>query len=60
MIYAIGLDSDRTFRHFISSSTRRGIEVQPINLRAVVQEGDWRLVLPDDGLSWLTICGQKY
>ena len=60
MIYAIGLDSDRTFRHFVSQTTRRGIQVQAINLRAVVMEGDWHLTLPDDGFSYLSVAGEKY
>jgi RimK-like ATP-grasp domain len=60
MIYAIGLDSDRTFCHFVNHAKSRGAEVQVINLREVVQNGDWRLALPDDNLSWMSCSGQKY
>ncbi|MBW4618393.1 MAG: hypothetical protein KME17_03275 [Cyanosarcina radialis HA8281-LM2] len=60
MIYIIGLDSDRTFCHFVAETNLRGIEVVPINLRAVALEGDWRLALPDDGLSFISIGEQKY
>jgi len=59
MIYAIGLDSDRTFRHLISEAFKRGIEVQAINLRAVVA-GDWRIALPDDGQSWIAVPGWRF
>lgn len=59
MIYAIGLDSDRTFRHFISVGERRGMEVKSINLRAVIEEGSWRLAIPDDGDSSITISGRQ-
>ncbi|MGH1394633.1 MAG: ATP-grasp domain-containing protein [Trichormus sp.] len=59
MIYAIGIDSDRTFRHFIRQTHQRGIEVQAINLREVVLSGDWRLTLPDDGMSWVSVGDQK-
>jgi hypothetical protein len=60
MIYAIGLDSDRTFCHFVSQATRRGIQVQAINLRAVILEGDWHLTLPNDGYSYISVAGEKY
>ncbi|PAX52575.1 ATP-grasp domain-containing protein [Brunnivagina elsteri] len=60
MIYAIGLDSDRTFCHFVNHAESRGIKVQVINLREVIQNGDWRFALPDDNLSWLSCSGQKY
>ena len=60
MMYAIGIDSDRTFRYFASEVSRRGINIQLINLRAVVLEGDWRLALPDDGRSWVEVAGQRY
>jgi hypothetical protein len=60
MIYVIGIDSDRTFRHFISETVERGIEVQAINLRDVILTGEWRLTLPDDGFSWLSIGEKKY
>ncbi|WP_427162567.1 ATP-grasp domain-containing protein [Aliinostoc sp. HNIBRCY26] len=59
MIYAIGIDSDRTFRHFIRQTHQRGIEVQAINLREVILSGDWRLTLPDDGMSWVSVGDQK-
>ncbi|MEH2233770.1 MAG: hypothetical protein V7K71_29725 [Nostoc sp.] len=60
MIYAIGLDSDRTFCHFVNYAKSRGVEVQVINLREVIQNGDWRLALPDDNQSWISCSSQKY
>ncbi|QLE57058.1 RimK family alpha-L-glutamate ligase [Nostoc sp. TCL26-01] len=60
MIYVIGIDSDRTFRHFVRETTKRSIAVQAINLRDVILTGDWRLALPDDGLSWLSVGDKKY
>ncbi|HIK03255.1 MAG TPA: hypothetical protein IGS40_00835 [Trichormus sp. M33_DOE_039] len=60
MIYAIGIDSDRTFRHFIRETGKRGIEVQAINLREVIVSGDWRLTLPDDGMSWVSVGDKKF
>ncbi|AFY31478.1 RimK family alpha-L-glutamate ligase [Calothrix sp. PCC 7507] len=60
MIYAIGLDSDRTFCHFVSEVTQRGIQVQAINLRAVVLEGDWHFTLPDDGSSYISVGEEKF
>ncbi|AUT01398.1 hypothetical protein CLI64_13895 [Nostoc sp. CENA543] len=59
MIYAIGIDSDRTFRHFIRQTHQRGIEVRAINLREVILSGDWRLTLPDDGMSWVSVGDKK-
>ncbi|BAZ09982.1 hypothetical protein NIES4071_17960 [Calothrix sp. NIES-4071] len=60
MIYAIGLDSDRTFCHFVNHTQSRSASLQVINLREVVQNGDWCLALPDDNLSWISYSGQKY
>ncbi|MBH8565533.1 hypothetical protein I8748_25720 [Nostoc sp. CENA67] len=60
MIYAIGIDSDRTFRHFVRQTARRSVELQAINLREVIVSGDWRLALPDDGMSWLSVGDKKY
>lgn len=60
MIYTIGIDSDRTFRHFIRETGKRGIEVQAINLREVIVSGDWRLTLPDDGMSWVSVGDKKF
>jgi hypothetical protein len=59
VIYAIGLDSDRTFRHFVTEADRRGVEIVAINLLAVVAEGSWHIVLPDDGSSSLIISGSE-
>lgn len=53
MIYAIGLDSDRTIVHFLTHAQRVGREVTAINLRAVAARGSWRLAIPDDGESYL-------
>ncbi|MFK8183756.1 MAG: RimK family alpha-L-glutamate ligase [Phormidesmis sp.] len=53
MIYLIGLDSDRTFRHFARVATEQGIELQMINLRAIAQQGNWSLNLPIDKESWI-------
>lgn len=60
MIYAIGLDSDRTFCHFVNYAESRGVKIQVINLREVIQTGDWRFALPDDNLSWISCSGKKY
>ncbi|TMC22861.1 MAG: hypothetical protein E6J34_04900 [Chloroflexi bacterium] len=57
MIYAIGLGTDRTLRYTISEAMKRGIEVNIIDLRAAVI-GEWRLALPDDGGSFLTLAGK--
>jgi glutathione synthase/RimK-type ligase-like ATP-grasp enzyme len=46
MIYLIGLDSDRTFCHFTQVATELGVDLQIINLRAIVQEGDWSFQVP--------------
>jgi RimK-like ATP-grasp domain len=53
VIYIVGLDSDRTFRHFLSYCVRAGTRIEPINLRELADAGDWRLGLPVDGQSWL-------
>lgn len=59
MIYAVGVDSDQTFLYFLAEATKRGIEIQPINLRAVILVGDWRIAMPDDGRSFVTVSEQK-
>ena len=40
-------------------ATERGIEIQPINLRAVIKKGEWRISLPDDGESYVSVSGEK-
>ena len=52
-IYVIGLDSDRTFCYFVKLATSKGIELEVINLREVITEGDWSIQLPVDGNSWI-------
>ncbi|CAJ59545.1 MULTISPECIES: ATP-grasp domain-containing protein [Frankia] len=52
-IYAIGLGSDGTWRHFVDGAGRRGAGVVAIDLADVVRTGDWRLAIPDDGASRL-------
>lgn len=52
-IYLIGLDSDRTFSYFAAFAASYGINLQVINLRSVIAEGDWQINLPIDGSSWL-------
>jgi glutathione synthase/RimK-type ligase-like ATP-grasp enzyme len=52
-IYLIGLDSDRTFRHFAQFAISHNIDLQIINLRSIVAEGDWHIQLPVDSSSWL-------
>ncbi len=59
MLYALGVDTDSTFIHFLSEATRRGVRVQSINLRAVVAAGTWRLSIPDDGDSYVEIRGER-
>lgn len=59
MIYAIGLDSDSTFIHFIRAATVRGIELRAVNVRAVARHGCWRLRLPDDGKSNISVGSEK-
>lgn len=58
MIYAIGIDSDRTFRHFLERSAGFGVAVRPINLRAVIR-GSWHLAIPDSGTSWVEQDGER-
>jgi len=53
MIYAIGVDTDSTFIHFLREATHQGAQVQPINLRAVVATGKWQLEIPDKGSSYV-------
>jgi hypothetical protein len=52
MIYAIGIDSDQTFRYFVTQAALRGVEIMPINLREVIS-GGWRFAIPDDGSTWV-------
>lgn len=59
MIYAIGLDSDSTFIHFLKYATELGTEVRAVNLQAVVRGGGWRLRIPDDGKSWLATSEER-
>jgi glutathione synthase/RimK-type ligase-like ATP-grasp enzyme len=59
MIYAIGLDSDSTFIHFLKESFKHDIEIQPINIRAVIQVGDWRISIPDDGNSFVSVLDER-
>jgi hypothetical protein len=56
LIYAVGLDVDPTFLHFLRNALDLGIEVQPVNLGAVEQ---WRLALPDDGASVIFAAGER-
>jgi glutathione synthase/RimK-type ligase-like ATP-grasp enzyme len=58
VIYAIGLETDKTFTYFLAEMVRRSLEVQPINLRAVAEAGSWRLAVPDDGVSWVEAAGE--
>ncbi|MCM3921015.1 hypothetical protein ND748_04900 [Frankia sp. AiPs1] len=57
-IYAIGLGSDGTWRHFLDATGRHGAGVVAIDLADVVRTGDWRLAIPDDGASRL-VTGQQ-
>lgn len=52
-ILAIGLDSDKTFVHFLEQSAQLGVPVRPISLREIVAEGSWRISVPDDGASYV-------
>lgn len=52
-IYLIGLDSDRTFCYFANFAASQGINLQVINLRSVINDGDWHINLPQNGNSWL-------
>lgn len=54
MMYLIGLDSDRTFCHFAQIAQERNIDLQIINLREVVNQGDWSIDLPIHIHSWLS------
>jgi hypothetical protein len=58
MIYAVGLDSDRTFVYLLRELLARDVAVQPINLRAVVP-GRWRLSVPDDGSSFVETSDER-
>ncbi|MBT9317726.1 ATP-grasp domain-containing protein [Leptothoe spongobia] len=57
MIYAIGLDTDKTYIHFLKEAHRRKVEIQPINLRALAM-GEWDIVLPVNEMSALYIDGK--
>jgi RimK-like ATP-grasp domain len=52
-IYLIGLDSDRTFCYFANFAVSYNINLQVINLRSVIANGDWQINLPADANSWL-------
>lgn len=54
MIFAIGLDVDPTFSHFLDQAERTGIAVEPINLRALV-DGEWCLESPATGDAHLRV-----
>ena len=41
MIYAVGVDGDYTFHEFLRECSRRRVNVQPVNLRALVLRGNW-------------------
>ena len=45
MIFAIGLDTDKTYLTFLRRATEAGVDVQAINLRAVAAE-PWHLSVP--------------
>ena len=49
---AVGIAADRTFIHFLAHCERRGVPVEPIDVRAMVENGAWRLEIPDEGNSW--------
>ena len=55
MIYVIGVDSDKTFLHFVKFCTSSDVEVTPINIRSAIQTADWRFSIPDDGQSYLCL-----
>lgn len=60
MIYLIGLDSDRTFCHFAQVAKAKGVVSRVINLRDVIEQGDWHIALPVDGSSWLSDGTDKF
>jgi hypothetical protein len=60
MIYAIGVDGDATFTHFVAEAERAGAAVVAIDLREVVAERAWRLAIPDDGHSVLPTANERY
>lgn len=56
MIYVIGIDTDKTFIHFLKEASRHGIDnLISINIRAIILNGGWRLALPDDGNSYIRV-----
>ncbi|MBL7500109.1 hypothetical protein I6A84_11950 [Frankia sp. CNm7] len=52
-VVALGVGTDGTFRHFVTAAARLGADVVAVDLAEVVDEGDWRLAIPDDGASRL-------
>lgn len=50
---AIGLDSDKTFRHFLLEADRLGAAVTAVSLREVVLHGSWAIGVPDGGDSYV-------
>jgi glutathione synthase/RimK-type ligase-like ATP-grasp enzyme len=56
---AVGIAADRTFVHFLAHCQRRGVPVEPIDVRAMVEIGAWRFDIPDKGDSWARCDGAE-
>jgi hypothetical protein len=52
-LVAVGVGTDGTFRHVVTAAARLGARVVAVDLAEVVEAGDWRLAIPDDGASRL-------
>lgn len=60
MIYAVGVDTDGTFIHFLKEATRQGVPVTAINLRAIVLKGDWQFCIPYEKCrSYVSVSNEK-
>ncbi|MFD4599629.1 RimK family alpha-L-glutamate ligase [Streptomyces sp. NPDC058464] len=48
MIYAVGLNSESTFAHFVAEAEAQAVPVRAVDLRQVVESGDWQLTVGKD------------
>jgi hypothetical protein len=58
-VFAIGLDTDKTYIDFLAQAHKLGVDVRPLNLRAVVDDGSYHLSLSTSGETWISAAGEK-
>ena len=60
MIYIIGIDTDKTFIYTLRQAVKYNIDVTPINLRAVIANGDWSFSILDNSDSYISVSNDLF